>query len=65
MSFNGGRIISTFAIPAIAGTASGTLGMMTIFYISIAVFVAGAIVWLFLPETLNNKNKILGIYFVT
>ncbi|ENZ9534824.1 TPA: MFS transporter [Clostridioides difficile] len=56
MSFNGGRIISTFAIPAIAGTASGTLGMMTIFYISIAVFVAGAIVWLFLPETLNNKK---------
>ena len=24
MSFNGGRIVSTFAIPAIAGTASGS-----------------------------------------
>ncbi|MEG0228225.1 MAG: MFS transporter, partial [Lachnospiraceae bacterium] len=34
MSFNGGRIISTFAIPAIAGAASGAMGMMIIFYIS-------------------------------
>lgn len=54
MSFNGGRIISTFAIPAIAGAASGAMGMMIIFYISMAVFVAGAVVWLFLPETLKK-----------
>lgn len=57
ISFNGGRIISTFAIPAIAGTASGALGMTTIFYISIAVFVAGAILWTVLPETLNKNNE--------
>ena len=56
MSFNGGRIVSTFAIPAIAGTASGSLGMMPIFYIAVAVFVAGTVVWAILPETLK-KNK--------
>lgn len=57
ISFNGGRIISTFAIPAIAGAASGALGMTMIFYISIAVFIAGAVVWLVLPETLNKGTK--------
>lgn len=57
MSFNGGRIISTFAIPAIAGTASGAMGMLTIFYISMGVFVAGAIVWLVLPETLKREKN--------
>ncbi len=55
MSFNGGRIISTFAIPAIAGTAGGALGMMPIFYIAIAVFAAGTVVWCVLPETLKRK----------
>ncbi|MEG0133362.1 MAG: MFS transporter [Clostridium sp.] len=55
ISFNGGRIISTFAIPAIAGTALGSSGMLTIFYISIAVFITGTIVWLVLPETLVKK----------
>lgn len=57
ISFNGGRIISTFAIPAIAGAASGKMGMMVIFYISMAVFVMGAIVWLILPETLKKAEK--------
>lgn len=57
ISFNGGRIISTFAIPAIAGTAKGALGMMPIFYISIAVFVAGTVLWAFLPETLKKEKK--------
>ena len=39
LSFNGGRIISTFAIPAIAGLATGSgSGMLVIFYISMAVF---------------------------
>lgn len=55
MSFNGGRIISTFAIPAIAGTAGGAMGMMPIFYIAIAVFAAGTLVWFALPETLKRK----------
>lgn len=57
MSFNGGRIISTFAVPAIAGAASGNMGMMAIFYIAMAVFVAGAVVWLVLPETLNKARE--------
>lgn len=56
MSFNGGRIISTFAIPAIAGTAAGAMGMMSIFYISMTVFVLGGVVWLFLPETLKKSE---------
>ncbi len=56
MSFNGGRIISTFAVPAAAGAATGSMGMMILFYIAMAVFIAGAIVWAFLPETLV-KNK--------
>lgn len=56
MSFNGGRIVSTFAVPAIAGAASGSMGMMMIFYISIAVFVAGTAVWFFLPETLKKSK---------
>lgn len=55
MSFNGGRIISTFAIPAIAGTAGGALGMMPIFYIAIAVFAVGTVVWFALPETLKRR----------
>ncbi|MCI9024041.1 MAG: MFS transporter [Dorea sp.] len=57
MSFNGGRIISTFAVPAIAGAASGSMGMMIIFYIAMAVFGAGTIVWLLLPETLNREKE--------
>ncbi len=57
ISFNGGRIISTFAIPAVASTASGSLGMLSIFYIAIGVFVAGAVLWAFLPETLNKIKK--------
>lgn len=57
ISFNGGRIISTFTIPAIAGAASGAMGMITIFYISMAVFVIGSVVWLFLPETLKKEPK--------
>ncbi|WP_270204028.1 MULTISPECIES: MFS transporter [unclassified Coprococcus] len=57
MSFNGGRIISTFAVPAIAGAASGNMGMMIIFYIAMAVFIAGSIVWLVLPETLNKVQE--------
>ena len=57
LSFNGGRIISPFAIPAIAGLATGSgSGMLVIFYISMAVFVVGSLVWLALPETLNKTR---------
>lgn len=57
ISFNGGRIISTFAIPAIAGLGSTAVGMKGIFGVSMAVFVAGAVVWLFLPETYEKKEQ--------
>ncbi|MFI3172548.1 MAG: MFS transporter [Eubacteriales bacterium] len=57
ISFNGGRIISTFAIPAIAGLASGGMGMMVIFYVAMAIFVAGTVVWMLLPETLNRTRE--------
>lgn len=56
ISFNGGRIVSTFGIPAIAATASGAMGMSAIFYIAIAIFILGAILWGFLPETLVRKK---------
>ena len=48
ISFNGGRIISTFAIPVIAGLAATPDDIVNIFRVAIAVFVAGAIVWAFL-----------------
>lgn len=57
MSFNGGRIISTFALPAIAGVAATSAGMLGIFKISMLVFIAGAVVWIFLPETLNRPRE--------
>ena len=57
ISFNGGRIISTFAIPAIAGLAGDGTGMKIIFFISMAVFVAGSAVWFALPETLNKERE--------
>lgn len=57
ISFNGGRIISMLAIPAIATTAGGSNGMLPIFYIAIGVFFAGSLVWLLLPETLNKEAK--------
>ena len=57
ISFNGGRIISTFAVPAIAGMAAGSMGMMIIFYVAMAVFIAGSVVWLLLPETLDKTKR--------
>ena len=57
ISFNGGRIISTFAIPAIAGLGSAAAGMQGIFMVSMAVFVAGAVIWMFLPETYQKNEK--------
>ena len=53
----GGRIISTFAIPAIAGLGSAAAGMQGIFMVSMAVFVAGAVIWMFLPETYQKNEK--------
>lgn len=57
ISFNGGRLISTYALPMIAGVAATSAGMPGIFRISMGVFVLGAAVWAFLPETLNRPRE--------
>ncbi|MGL6099586.1 MAG: MFS transporter [Fusobacteriaceae bacterium] len=57
ISFNGGRIISTFAIPILAGLAVTAGDIPKIFNMAMFVFLAGAVVWLFLPETLNKKEN--------
>ena len=57
ISFNGGRIISMFALPAIAGVAATSVGMPGIFRISMLVFVAGTVLWAFLPETLHKVRE--------
>ncbi len=56
ISFNGGRIVSTFALPAAAGLVTETSGMMPIFTVAMGVFVAGTVLWMFLPETVNRKK---------
>lgn len=57
ISFNGGRIISTIGLPIIAGLAATPAGMPAIFKASMGVFVAGALIWVFLPETLNKVRE--------
>jgi len=56
ISFNGGRIISTFSLPIIA-TIGTAFGMSFIFYIVIVVFILGGILWFFLPETLGKERE--------
>ncbi len=57
ISFNGGRIISTFAIPAIAGLATTPADISKIFQVAIAVFIAGGVIWSFLPETYKRSKQ--------
>ncbi|MGB5823115.1 MAG: MFS transporter [Proteocatella sp.] len=57
ISFNGGRLISTFALPAIAGIAATSAGMPGIFKVSMVVFAIGTVIWVFLPETLNKSRE--------
>ncbi|WP_319372096.1 MFS transporter [uncultured Ilyobacter sp.] len=56
-SFNGGRLISTFGLPMLAGVALTSAGMQGIFKIVIVIFVLGSILWFFLPETLNKERE--------
>lgn len=58
ISFNGGRIISTFAIPAVTGLAATPADIVKIFQVSITVFIAGAVVWFFLPETFKRSKEV-------
>lgn len=57
ISFNGGRILSTFGLPLIAGLASDASSMPNIFKASMLIFAAGSVLWLFLPETLNKPRE--------
>ncbi len=52
ISFNGGRIVSTYALPLVAGVASTSYGMSGVFFIVMIVALLGATIWFFLPETL-------------
>ena len=42
---------------AIARPGSAGSGMQGVFMVSMAVFVAGAVIWMFLPETYQKKEK--------
>jgi MFS family permease len=57
ISFNGGRIISSFALPVIAGIAATASGMVGIFTVAMGILVAGAVIWVFLPETLGKERE--------
>lgn len=57
ISFNGGRLISTFGLPVIAGMATTPDTMPIIFKTAMAIFAAGSVIWLFLPETLNRPRE--------
>lgn len=57
ISFNGGRLISTTALPIIASVAVTAAGLQSIFQISMLVFFAGAVMWAFLPETMNRVRE--------
>lgn len=61
ISFNGGRIVSTFALPIIVGfadtTVNGVRNFPATFYAAMGVLVVGAIIWAFLPETFVKKQS--------
>ncbi len=57
ISFNGGRIISSFALPFVTGIADTSAGMTGVFSVVMAVFIAGGVLWMFLPETLEKAKE--------
>lgn len=57
ISFNGGRIVSTYGLPMVAAVAATTWGMKGVFTIVMVVALIGAGIWMFLPETLVKKEK--------
>lgn len=54
ISFNGGRLATSFAIPAITASSHGDISV--VFVWSIAAVILGAIIWSTLPETLSKKH---------
>lgn len=57
MSFNGGYLLSSILVPVVAGFTSAE-NMMPLFMLSAVVFIAGAVIWVFIPETLNKKETL-------
>lgn len=57
ISFNGGRILSSVALPIVAGVAATSAGMTGVFKIVMFIFIGGAVLWGFLPETLNTQRE--------
>lgn len=57
MSFNGGRLLSTYGLPAVATIAvmSGTI--TSVFNVGAVMLILGAVIWMLLPETLNKKEN--------
>lgn len=55
ISFNGGYLISSIVLPIAAARTSVT-NLMPLFILASAVFVFGAVVWAFLPETLQKTK---------
>lgn len=55
ISFNGGRIVSTYALPMVAGVAATAWGMKGVFTIVMVVALIGAGIWMLLPETLVKE----------
>lgn len=55
ISFNGGRIVSTFALPMLASVTATPWGMKGVFSIIMVVVLVGSLIWYCLPETLIKK----------
>lgn len=55
ISFNGGRLATSFAIPTIAASSHGNISV--VFTWAIAAVILGACIWSTLPETLTKKRS--------
>ena len=56
MSFNGGYLISSIVLPVVASFTTAKY-LLPLFILSAVVFIFGAIIWSFVPETLNKNNN--------
>lgn len=55
ISFNGGYVISSIAVPVVTASISVD-NLKPLFLMAAGVFIFGAVVWAFLPETLEKKK---------
>ena len=59
ISFNGGYIIASFAVPLVASVTSVN-DVRPLFIMGAVLYTVGAIIWSFLPETLNKQQENLN-----